>query len=88
MTNFEYLKTLSLEDFVELVIASAPCDMCVHGFCDCYMETPTCLKGRKEWLAQEHKEEDRRSSLTADFCPFCGEKIEYKKSLKEENHNG
>ena len=57
MTNFEYLKTLSIEDFVESGIVTAPCGMCVYEQCDCDMETPMCLKGTKAWLTQEHKEE-------------------------------
>ena len=57
MTNFEYLKTLSIKNFAESGIVSAPCDMCVYAYSDCDRETPTCLRGTKAWLAQEHKEE-------------------------------
>lgn len=56
MTNFEYLKTLSIEDFVESGIVISPCNMCVYAHVHCDMEIPTCLRGTKAWLAQEREE--------------------------------
>lgn len=62
ITNFEYLKTLSIEDFVESGIVSAPCDMCVYAYSDCDRETPTCLRGTKAWLGLEKDQDEKITS--------------------------
>lgn len=56
MNNFEWIKSLSIEDLVDERILS--CVTCIYKG-DCIGDiTKSCSYGWDQWLKSEHKEED------------------------------
>ncbi len=53
MTNLEYIRTLNLEELVEMLL-SEDCPYCIHRF-DCRGDL-NCNEGILAWLKQEHEE--------------------------------
>ena len=48
-TNFEWLKSLSVEDFVTTIFKNK-CQMCIHKLDDCNYFNYNCEESVKEWL--------------------------------------
>lgn len=73
MTNYEWLKTLSVEDLAENI--RQKCRLCTfyNDDCSCGGELD-CLKGISAWLREEHKEEHKEKLKP---CPFCGSEDVY-----------
>ena len=72
MTNYEWLKTLSVDDLAENI--RHKCRLCTFYNADfsCGGEQD-CLRGISGWLREEHKEEIREKLKP---CPFCNGEVE------------
>ena len=70
MTNYDWLKTLSVEDLAEII--RHKCRLCIfyNDDCSCGGELD-CIEGISAWLREEHKEKHKEKLKP---CPFCGGK--------------
>lgn len=61
MTNFDRIKSMSVEKMAGFFEAIANCDRCSCNDCVCYdVKNPNCPLGyAKQWLLQEVSEDDR-----------------------------
>ena len=58
MTNYEWIKTLSIEELADKILDKRPCQCCAYltkaGTCGVGLY-PSCAGGYKLWLQQEYR---------------------------------
>lgn len=54
LNNYQYIKSMSLEQMTRFFLKLGNCNFCQYGYKDCTRDADACYEGILKWLKKEN----------------------------------